>query len=306
MKKISMGLTTADRMVVKILVIVILVSVGIALLTGCSKAEMPETKDGGVDIVVTGDSMKGNKIITFSCQNMTKTAMSLTRATLSEAAMTDLWVMEGETVLVHQTSEADDFGAPSVSLDYGEHTLCFVASRGESPTINGTTISWSKPSDTFWQSTMLTLQPQTATNQAVSLQRVATRLRISIADEIPATLASISLTPSHWYYGLEYLTGEATDDRQTERTVNVPSSYAGTNGQLAASFFSLSPSDEWTTTIALKAKASDNSILSNISIADVPMQRNRTTIYSGSLFEANRSVSVSADTSWNDDFIASW
>lgn len=268
------------------------------MLTAC------ERNESGIELAtIPADSAK-SKTITFTFTEVTQESM--TRATLSEAAMTDLWVIEGTTVLVHQTSSDDSFGSPSVNLDYGEHTLCFVASRGESPTIDGITISWSKPSDTFWQSTTLNIQPQTSTNQSVSLQRVATRLRISVADEIPATLTSIGVTPSHWYYGLDYTTGEATDDRQTERTVNVPSSYAGTIGQLSASFFSLSPSSEWTTTVSLKAKASDNSTLSNISISDVPMQRNRTTIYSGLLFVAGRSVSVSADTSWSEDFIASW
>jgi hypothetical protein len=229
---------------------------------------------------------------------------------MSEVNMTDLWLFDyvGDELkqTIHQTASDADFGNPTINAAYGDHTIYFVASRGDSPVIDGTTISWAKPSDTFWTSRSITIAPATATNQSVSLQRVTTRLRLTVTDEIPYTLAQICITPSHWYYGIDYLTGEATDDRQTERTINVPASYIGTTGQLYANFYSMSPSSAWQTDIVMKAKDGDGGVISQIGIADVPLERNRVTNYSGTLFNANRMVTISVDGDWGEDISGTW
>ena len=159
--------------------------------------------------------------------------------------MTDLWLGTyiGDELqqTIHQTASDADFGNPTINAAYGDHTIYFVASRGDSPVIDGTTISWTNPPIHSGPRAPSPLLRARRPNQTVSLQRVATRLRLTVTDEIPATLAQICITPSHWYYGIDYLTGEATDDRQTERTINVPASYIGTTGQLYANFYSMSP-----------------------------------------------------------------
>ena len=224
--------------------------------------------------------------------------------------MTDLWLFDyiGDELqqTIHQTATDANFGTPAINASYGDHTIYFVASRGDSPVIDGTTISWTKPSDTFWASRSITIAPSTSASQTVSLQRVATRLRLTVMDEIPATLAQICITPSHWYYGIDYLTGEATDDRQTERTINVPASYIGTTGQLYANFYSMSPSSAWQTDITMKAKDGDGGLISQIGIADVPLERNRVTNYSGPLFSVSRTSSVTADGEWGEDITGTW
>lgn len=314
MKNFKNALTTGDRKVVRILVGIIAVSAILAALTACTKDDAP---DGGarVSIYVNGDSLKDHRTITFACHDISIVAMgadnaSTTRATMSEVSMTDLWLFDyiGDELqqTIHQTATDANFGTPAINASYGDHTIYFVASRGDSPVIDGTTISWTKPSDTFWASRSITIAPATATNQSVSLQRVATRLRLTVTDEIPATLAQICITPSHWYYGIDYLTGEATDDRQAERTINVPASYIGTTGQLYANFYSMSPSSAWQTDITMKAKDGDGGLISQIGIADVPLERNRVTNYSGTLFNANRTVAISADSDWGEDISGTW
>jgi len=283
-----------------------------AILPSCTRDDEPEPTPaaGRIDIVIPTDSMENHATITFGCS--TTTIQQMTRAALENLSLTDLWLYDlpsgqsSPTLLVHQTSEDADFGAPTVTAEYGDHTFYFVASRGDTPTISGTTISWAKPSDTFWASLSLTIAPSTSASQSVTLQRVAARLRITITDEIPSGLATLSVTPSHWYYGLDILTGEAADDRTTARTVSVPSSYIGTTGQLAASFYCLSPSAAWTTDISLQAMKSDNTPMVSISVADVPMQRNHITAYSGTLFGAGRAISVGANDAWGEDITGSW
>ena len=318
MKNLSSALTTGDRKVVKILAAVIAASCIIAAMTACTKDDAP---DGGarVSIMINGDSLKDHRTITFTCHDFSiipmgadsnAAANARTRATMSEVQMTDLWLFDyvGDELkqTIHQTATDANFGTPAINASYGDHTIYFVASRGDTPSIDGSVISWTKPSDTFWASRAITIAPSTSASQTVSLQRVATRLRLTVTDEIPATLAQICITPSHWYYGIDYLTGEATDDRQTERTVNVPASYIGTTGQLYANFYSMSPSSAWQTDITMKAKDVDGGVISQIGIADVPLERNRVTNYSGPLFSASRTSSVTADGEWGDDINGTW
>ena len=313
MKNFKSALTTGDRKVVRILVGIIAVSAILAALTACTKDDAP---DGGarVSIYVNGDSLKDHRTITFACHDISIVAMgadnAATRATMSEVSMTDLWLFDyvGGVLqqTIHQIATDTNFGTPAIDADYGEHTFYFVASRGDTPSIDGSVISWTKPSDTFWASKAITIAPSTAASQSVNLRRVATRLRLTVTDEIPATLAQICITPSHWYYGIDYLTGEATDDRQTERTINVPASYIGTIGQLYANFYSLSPSSAWQTDITMKAKDAEGDVISQIGIADVPLERNRVTNYSGPLFSASRTSSVTADGEWGEDITGTW
>ena len=307
MKNFKNALTTG-RNVVKTLAAVVAVSC-ITALTACSKDDAPES-GGGVSIYVNTDSIEDHKTITFSCQSFTITQMARTRATMSEVSMTDLWLFDyvGGTLqqTIHQTVTDTNFGTPSVHADYGEHTFYFVASRGDTPSIDGSVISWLKPSDTFWGLLSLNVQPSSATNNPVTLHRVATRLRVTVTDEVPDGLAKLCITPARWYYGLNILTGEATDERDTERSVNVPASYIGTTGQLTMSVFGMSPDAEWQTSVVVAAKTASDAVINSITLADVPLKRNRITAYSGTLFAASRSIAISLTDDWSDDYTATW
>ena len=279
------------------------------ILPSCTKNDEPEAVAPTLKISLPSDSIATHATVTFAFGGDVS-IHPMTRALLTELNLTDVWVFDyvgGQLqATTHQTASDASFGSPSLTVDYGDHTFYFVASRGDTPTIDGTTISWSKPSDTFWSSLTMTVAPSTSASQPVTLHRVAARLRVTITDEIPTGLAVLSVTPSHWYYGLDITTGEATDDRQTARTVNVPASYIGTTGQLIASFFTISPSAAWSTDVSLQALKSDNTPMASISVTDVPMQRNHITDYSGTLFGAGRAITIDADDSWGEDIQGSW
>ena len=279
------------------------------ILPSCTKNDEPEVVAPTLEISLPSDSIATHATVTFAFGGDVE-IRPMTRASLTELSLTDVWVFDyvgGQLqATTHQTASDASFGSPSLTVDYGDHTFYFVASRGDTPTIDGTTISWAKPSDTFWSSLTMTVAPSTSASQSVTLHRVAARLRVTITDEIPTGLAVLSVTPSHWYYGLYITTGEATDDRQTARTVNVPASYIGTTGQLIASFFTISPSAAWSTDVSLQALKSDNTPMASISVTDVPMQRNHITDYSGTLFGAGRAITIDADDSWGEDIQGSW
>jgi hypothetical protein len=238
-------------------------------------------------------------------------AMARTRADLSAMNLTDLWVMDyvGDDLVqtVHQSSTDDGFGSVTLDLGYGEHTICFCASRGTGPSVSGSVITWEKPSDTFWHSLALTVAAGTpVTAQQVTLSRIATRLRISPTDKIPEGAAKLTCSPSVWYYGFDLLTGEASGERVQQREIAIPATYVGTVGELSASFFGLSPSEPWQTDVAVAVLDGDGSVMGSVTLDGVTMSRNVTTIYSGGIFGKGGTMSVTADDGWSAKDVHEW
>ena len=138
--KIAIDLLTFNYTIMKK---VLLLAVAVAMLTGCSK-DVTEIEAGA-------------KRVAFDVQGNWNSPV-FTRGSLSADGkeMTDLWLFDyvgGELVqTLHQVSADADFGTPAPTLSYGEHRIYFVVSRGASPVINGTVISWGSIRDTFWKS----------------------------------------------------------------------------------------------------------------------------------------------------------
>ena len=276
------------------------------MLTACGEHEMTEELTAGM---TPADSMK-SKTITFTFGEISQ--RSMTRATLSELNLTDLWIFDyaGDELkqTIHQASTDAAFGSASLSLDYGEHTFYFIASRGVDPVIDTDTktITWGSVRDTFHASLSIDVQPSSATSQAVTLSRCVGRLRISATDVVPANAAKLTITPSTWYYGLNYQTGEAVGSSTSPIVVNIPSSYVGTQN-LVTSCYTVSGSSAWQTNITVSLIASDESSLGSVTIPNVPIKRNHITSYSGGIVGAGRSISVNAsDDDWVDDGNVNW
>lgn len=253
-----------------------------------------------------------SKTITFTFGDVL-TQHAMTRADITSLDLTDLWMFDyvGEELqqTVHQSSTDQSFGVLSASMGYGEHTLYFVASRGTTPTTDtdAQTITWVKPSDTFWAIATVTVSPSSASSQAVSLSRVATRLRITVNDEVPDGAAKFVITPAQWYYGIDYTTGSGIAPSANQpREVNIPSSYIGTSGQLAIAIFGFVPSADWHTDITATLTASDESVLGQVTLEDVTLNKNITTAYSGGILGTSKAFTLSADDTWDDEDVHTW
>ena len=252
------------------------------------------------------------KTITFTFGDMLK-QHAMTRADVTELDLTDLWMIDyvGSELqqTIHQSSTDEGFGVLSASMGYGEHTLYFVASRGTTPTsdTDAQTITWVRPSDTFWATATITVSPSSASSQSVSLSRVATRLRITVNDEVPAGAAKFVITPAQWYYGIDYTTGSGIAPSANQpREVNIPSSYIGTSGQLAIAIFGFVPSTDWHTDITASLKASDESTLGQVTLEDVTLNKNITTAYSGGILGTSKAFTLTADDAWGDEDVHTW
>ena len=281
------------------------------LAAGCEKPLMNDGYSDG-DGWSDADGVPAKKFI-FTVKGDFGSA-SFTRGYLQADGqdMTDLWVwdfMDGLCVQsVHQTSADADFGRPVMRLAYGEHHVYFVASRGVTPSVDDAarTIVWDKVRDTFWKDYDVNVVSTSNGNRAVTLDRVVTKARLTVDDEVPAGCASVTVTPAEWYYGIDYTTGSVASVQQKDVVISVPSSYAGTSGQLVVSVFGISGASEWITDVTLKAKDASGGLLGQAEISGAPFMANRVTEYSGSLFSDGCTMSLGLSDGWLDPVTGTW
>ena len=278
--------------------------------TSCSHDEPVATLTATVN---TPDSMQTKAVCFAVSGDFQISTVPMTRAMTADGkSMTDLWVLDyqGSTLLqtIHQTSEDADFGTPTVNLDYGDHTIYFVASRGSSATLDtdAKTLTFGRVSDTFWQSLALTVTSTTDASRTVTLSRIVTKLKLVFTDAIPEGAATFNIVPATWYYSIDYTTGSPTAATPNPTiSVNIPASEIGVTNEIV-NIFGFSAVDEWTTDIALDCQNSSGAILGQAAITAAPFKRNRITSYSGPLFDRTRSMTLTLSDSWEDQYTATW
>jgi hypothetical protein len=227
--------------------------------------------------------------------------------------MTDVWVLDyvGGVLQqqVHQTSADADFGQPTLSLALGEHHIYFVASRGTGAILDtdAHTLSFTSARDTFWKNYEITISGGTSSgNRSVTLDRIVTKLKLTFTDAIPEGAATFNVTPSSWYYGVDYTTGEPSEATANGTiTVNIPSSEIGVVNE-AVSIFGFSSATEWTTNIAINCKADNNDVLGSATITSAPFVRNRVSEYTGPLFGDSGAMTLSLNATWDDSYTGTW
>lgn len=258
-------------------------------------------------------TLVGSKTVRFACTGDFGSPTFTRALSASGQDMTDLWVLDyvgGELVqTVHQDDNtAEDFGQPSVTLDYGTHTLCFVASLGTDPMLDtdSHTIIWGTVKDTFWKKITLTVSEASAGSQSVTLDRAVTKLTVTISDELPEGLATIDVIPTKWYYGIDYLTGEPAGQQESvARSITIPSSAIG-KANRSINNFGFSSAVEWTTSVRIVGKDSEGSTMGQANITDAPFKANRVTKYTGKLFTGGSAFSLSLNATWDEEYNGSW
>lgn len=314
MKRNLFFFNSVDHKVISVLLCVIAIAAGIVFLTSCSREDGEiEPEPGGMTIRFGIPQWMPDTTVSMDEFDRARTRGPITA---DGKAMTDLWVidyMNGELqgTPVHQTSDQEDFAQPSLMLVFGEHTLYFVASRGIDPILSteGHTIVWDKTSDTFYKAVTLTVSRGTSTAQTVTMERVAAKLKVSVTDQVPAAADKLILTPSTWYYGLDYLTGNAVSSSSKERPVTIPDSYKESDKRVAMDIFGLTPEEDFTTDVAVRCEANDGTVISSASITGATIRRNCITTYSGELFStsAYRGFTLNVgDAEWGEDITGTW
>lgn len=284
------------------------------VLTACEKTI--ESEDNVDEVITTDGKPVVGKRFTFTVKgDFSDEWKPVTRGYLSADGkdMSDLWVLDykdGQLVQqIHQSDNtAEDFGKPVITLAYGSHHVYFIASRGTSPVLNTDdgTITWSSVRDTFWKDYEVNVVSTSNGNRAVTLDRVVTKLNLAFTDAISADAATINFTPATWYYGLNYKTGEPTAATTSQtNSMQVPNGYAGRT-DVSVSYFSISPSTEWSTDVTVNSKDSDGNIIGQGMMEDVPLKRNRVTEYSGPLFTAGGEITLTLNGTWEESETGTW
>ena len=269
----------------------------LALCAGCQKAEFEEDEPISEQIGEANGTYTINgvkyKRMTWKVGGIDTLGVT-TRATLTDESMTDLWAFDGETLLAHQTSADDDFGTLSLVLEYGEHSLSFVASRGEGGTYADGVLAWTKVKPTYGLVKSINIVGATRLEQSVSLDRIDAQLKLTIEDEIP-TGASSDLTIAQHYMGIkaEDLTGASVvnDDVLTYDW----SAKAGMTGCSVSYFgFTPTPGTEYSTDLTVRMYNASGTLATHT--ATVPLLSNRCSNLHGSFFQASNGTTISLNT----------
>lgn len=273
------------------------------LFVACTKDDSPVLSDSVAKITfaISGD-------FTLTTHNFTRSL------TADGKDMTDVWVLDYvDGTLVQQLHQSDntaaDFGTPTLNLSIGTHHIYFIASRGVGAVLNTTThtLAFTSVRDTFWKDYEITISGGTSSgNRSVTLDRIVTKLKLTFTDAIPEGAATFNVTPSSWYYGVDYKTGEPSEATSNGTiTVNIPSSEIGVVNE-AVSIFGFSSATEWATNIAINCKSASDAVLGSATITAAPFVRNRVSEYTGALFGDSGSMTLSLNAAWDDNYTGAW
>jgi hypothetical protein len=288
-----------------------------AIICGCEKEIASDESDIGVVVTDDQGNVLPTKKFTFTMKgDFSDEWKPVTRGYLAADGkdLTDVWVLDYDAdgnllQQIHQNDNtAEDFGKPVMKLAYGEHQLYFIASRGTDPVLDAEahTITFGSVRDTFWKRYDVNVVATSNGNRAVTLDRVVTKLRLTFTDEVPSGANSISIVPHTWYYGLDYTTGQTASAQTDAATViTIPDASKGQTG-IQASLFGFSGAEEWNTDVVISSRTATDEILGSATIAAAPFKANRVSDYSGPLFSAGGSLSLSLNGEWQDSYQGSW
>lgn len=223
------------------------------------------------------------------------------------ARLADLWVLDYDSngtllQVVHQDSAQTGFGSVPMSLTYGNHNIVFVASKGTSPSLSATvgstsgSLSWQKAHDTFTLNYPVEVTASSNGNRAPELHRAVSGLKVVMTDPVPANAKSIRVEYMRSQsLSLPSLTAAAVSLSGVEN--DFPASWVGQTG--AFTVYTLCPQDEMQTSVHILVTAKDGSTLSDFTVPDVPLKRNRLTTLTGEVFNRTSGFSVCVDSEWD-------
>ena len=213
-------------------------------------------------------------------------------------ALTDLYLFDGKTLLVHQTSDQEDFGTISLQLDYGQHSLSFVATRSDGLSYENGILSCASLRPYFGKLLALNVDASTG-EQDVVLQRVTGMLIINIEDEVPSNCAKVNYAIATRYRDLNIETLAGVNGAAWNSDVSYTNKVGLTNQSVNLNLLAATYGIAYTTTVTITAYNSGNTIIAQKVVDNVPINSNVKTTMSGSLFTGS-GFSISANHTWGD------
>ncbi len=296
-----------------------LLAMAAGMLTSCSQDAEPTAQEL---------AHKGHVRLSCSLPTVTTTPMAApdTRAELTAngSALTDIYILDYDKAtgtllqVLHQTSTATDFAEPDLTMDYGTHTLRIIATRSATPTlitsadtwtvtdnvltaITGTipeTLTTEKTSDTFATETDVTVSAGTAQDVNVTLDRIVAKLMLNTTDTYPADCNTLDVTMDE-YRSIRLDALSVIGCAKTHRVSDVTKN-AGQTGRTTA-YFLMVPDGGYSTDITITPTRLDGDDYPSVTIKDVPLERNKVTTVTGSIYGHAQGVKVAVNDTWNNE-----
>ena len=250
-----------------------------------------------------GQNEPGQQQVVFRVTNFTSTTEPMDaprRAPQSLIddgdALTDLYLFDGATQLVHQTSTQEYFGTITVLLPIGEHNLHFIATRSTGLAVEEGLLVCSSLKNTFGKTVHLNVSG--GGDQNITLDRLTGKLIISINDEVPSGASNLYIRIGSRYTTLDPQTLFGVNPTVFEHNANLTSRIGHDDYQI--SLFVLAPdADGYETTFTLTATNTSSQVIGQAT-GTITIAPNTKTLLSGNLFTGTRSF-ISLNSAWNAD-----
>ena len=271
--------------IIKILLVLVLCAVLWLVLTSCSNSSSTEE--------YTTPSSKQS--ITFAIDGLHTTRAALVDD--NDNVMTDLFVYDNGTEVLHQVNTESNFGVVTLELNYGSHNLSFIATKANNPSISNSVFSCDKILPTYAYSCNLDVNSKTG-KQSIVLNRIYGTLKFLIDDEIPSNAASMIITVSSYCKALNISTFNGTVS-EYENTIDISKKVG--KSEVSWNIYFIAPvyNTPFTSTIHINiVDADSNTIVSHT--VEAELKTNRVTTIYGNYFGNNIGQSISLNTTWDD------
>ena len=267
---------------------------------------------------VSSSTMQGSKASSSSI---------LTRAALTAEgkALTDLFIFDYDKEtgallqVLHQTSTAEDFAEPDLTLDYGEHTLKVIATRSVSTTLlDASGADWAvsdnvltavgeslpavltsaKTSDTFGAVQDITVGTGKQ-SASIALNRIVAQLVVAPTDVYPDDAGDIT-TSLDEYKSFAWQTFDVTEAVKNQRVYDASVNAGKQNRSIA--YYVLVPAQGYTSDVSfVVGRKGSEKPYAEILVSGVKLERNKITTISGSFYHHQKVVSVTVEDAWNSE-----
>ena len=290
MKKLLKAMTRADKLVVKALLCLILMSAAVACLTSCSQSEEPEALKDGPQLVT----------LTFSPYDvspMTRAATSIS----NYCTHLDVWISDGTTTTdIHQSSTDASFGSVSLPLDRTKtYTLTAVAHKcADDATLTDGVISFPDDKVTHSMVYTTTFSPATTTSLSCQMQRIVGQFRLEIIDVVPDEVAKFtySIDGTHCEWNTD---GYAANDYDRSGTINLTA--RNNDGSASINMFVMPTNltDTDNITVTVMAMTASDDIVEQKTFAAVPIKAGYRTTYRGEFFTTEQMTMTFVANDWS-------
>lgn len=289
-------------------------------LSDASQGEQTEAAVGVEHVKLNLSAPEATLSDGTSGDNATRAALTADGKDMTDIYIFDYDQFSGKLLQVlHQTSSAEDFAQPDMTLAYGDHTLKVIATRSSSPTLlDADSAAWaakdnvlmpisassepailtsSKTSDSFGATKDVSVTPGKALAVNIQMERIVAKLVLDLADVIPADCSNLVMGLDE-YCHFSWEDFDVIQPVTNQRTYDM-TTYAGGNGVMIT-YFVLVPLDGYSSdiTFTLGKKGSDKPY-SKFTVQNVPFERNKVTTIKGKYYNHQSGVTFSLKAEWD-------